>query len=100
MSFRIATCTPTFVNRKQSSLPAVRILSRSFLLSAVFESVQELDIRLREAHVLQPANLETIYGALAGELGILVEGPPGTGKMRYEFGAHIERAPPREAHCP
>lgn len=47
----------------------------------MFESVKELDIRLRAArYVVQAANLEAIYGALAGELGILVEGPPGTGK--------------------
>ncbi len=47
----------------------------------MFESVEELDVRLREArYVLEPANLEAIYGAVTGDLALLVEGPPGTGK--------------------
>lgn len=47
----------------------------------MFASAEELELRLRQArYVLKPADLKAIYGALIGNQGILVEGPPGTGK--------------------
>lgn len=47
----------------------------------MFASVEELNLCLRKArYVLNQANLEAIYGALTGDLAILIEGPPGTGK--------------------
>lgn len=56
----------------------------------MFESVEDLNIRLRQAHyVVEPANLEAIYGTLTGDSAILVEGPPGTGKTELARGLTI-----------
>lgn len=68
----------------------VGTLSGSILHSAVFTSVEDLDARLRQAsYVVETANLEAIYGTLAGNSAILVEGPPGTGKTELARGLTI-----------